>query len=201
MTMVNILRLDNVVTMLTDTKITADGAGNLGNWTKFAPIPHLSAVIATRGPMKALDLVCRMTVSEARDFAHLRRTFEDFGRLFFNQLRTKEPVGDVDIFVIGWDDGSQAFTLSTHDKHGAKPFEVVDIPHVLVTPATKGGFVDALQGDGAIAAMMRLVAEQARIEPAVGGRVTAVTVREGGVIVIEPFGQLSDEPLDLAMTG
>jgi hypothetical protein len=188
MTAINILRLKETAHIIADSQLSAAGKP-VGHVAKLFPVPHLNAVIATRGRADLLFKVVDLVVPRAKDFADLRRIFvEEFrGRCTKAAMSGSALTGDFDVYVVGNDGQPEAFMLSNHSGHGTEPWAVVDIPYLLVTPPVDEALLPAEGGEPMIA-LMQICEVQARDEVSVGGTFTFATVRREG-IVLEPFAR------------
>ena len=148
MTAINIVLTEDAAHLFSDTKAGYEGL-QLARVVKCLPIPHLNAAIAVRGEARALAAV-HMVASNVESINELRRELpvalkgaEHQGDSFMRLAS-----GELDAFVIAFDQAPFAFAVFTHGKHGYAPFSVVDIPGGCFTPTV------------APALMRRLMAEQ-----------------------------------------
>lgn len=194
MTLINALKVQDAAVLISDTRLTASGKGNMGDVAKVMPLPHLNAAIATRGRWGALEQVVRMVTPKPRDFADLRRILvEDFrGLCTAAAFRGQGLIDDTDVVVIGWDDGPQAFLVTNHDRHGHPAWQVVEIDNAMVTPTVDQETFELLAGENPVLAMNEIVARQARLHESVGGMAIATIVTEGGIQSVS-FGLINEE--------
>lgn len=196
MTIINVLKTADAAILISDTKLTAAGRGDMGNVNKIHPLPHLSAAIATRGKWNALEKVARMVVPKASSFADLRRILtEDLrGLATAAALRGEGLIDDTDVVVIGWDDGPQAFVVDNHGRHGTPAWEVAEIEHAMATPTVDSVTFNALSEDGynQLLVMNAIVQAQAREHDCCGGAVIMTAVHANGITMM-PFGAISDD--------
>ncbi|WP_313526381.1 hypothetical protein [Shinella sp.] len=187
MTSVNILRLEDSVHLFTDTRASAGGLF-VAHVPKVNAIPHLSAAIATRGAVGALELISRAACDWARSFDDLKDAFrtklKDLFEFKWPNPRDaevwKEPL---DVFVIGWSKtGPEAFSIFTHDGHGFPAFELVEIPFVCLTPTVSPLSLDYLGSSlDPVSLMPEIMQQQCNGNPgSVGGFIQhTLVIREG----------------------
>jgi hypothetical protein len=151
--------------------LLTDGAGYSGDGrlqhiaAKAWSIPHLPAVIATRGAGLALPLLAHHFAALA-SFADLRRHAGDMLRTVRDRYRGIIDQADtgaaVQVVVAGMDDDRpSAFFVATDDSPAGRAFEVVPAGPVAVMPATAEMLADLRP------IMIRPSAEE--IDPAVDG--------------------------------
>lgn len=188
MTAVNIIKLDDTVHLFTDTKISGAGLPVGCQVAKCFPIPHLNAAIATRGRKQALDLMVRIASSRATNYADLRRVFGNLrqraGDTYFTDEDRQVWEQNLDVFIVGLDGGSpDAFAVFNHGDHGMPPWELIDIPYVILLPPVPNELMAEFAGsDQPLTLMSKIMETQSRLHPAViGGRFQATTVRQDGI--------------------
>lgn len=191
MTAINILVLKDSAHIIADSRLCMAGEP-AGNVAKLFPIPHLNAVIATRGRADLLFKVVDLVVPGAKDFSDLRRIFvEDFRALCTRAAMSGNALsGEFDVYVVGREGAPQAFMLSNHAGHGTEPWAVVDVPYCLVTPPVDDALLP-VEGGEPLIALMGICERQARDNASVGGQFTFATVRQEG-IVLEPFARWAE---------
>lgn len=171
MTIVNVLIHGGYASVITDTRATLP-LGEIFDVSKVRPIPHMRIAVATRGKIDALDKVATELGRNAHDFASAKA----FLGLCFAGL----GLGEVDIFVAGYDDNKPAaFMISSINSSG----KVVDIPYLMTTPQVAdeefGKFAD-----DPIAGMVPFVQAQCRADKRCGGWINVTQV---GPAVIETY--------------
>ncbi|WP_313522247.1 hypothetical protein [Shinella sp.] len=187
MTAVNVLRLEDSVHLFTDTRASAGGLF-VAHVPKVNAIPHLSAAIATRGSLGALELISRAACDWARSFEDLKDAFrtnlKDLFEFKWPNPRDaevwKQPL---DIFVVGWSKaGPEAFSIFTHEEHGFPAFELVEIPFVCLTPTVSPLSLDHIgTSTDPVSLMPDIMQQQCDLNPGnVGGFMQhTLVIREG----------------------
>ena len=166
MTAINVILLNDSVTLVTDTK--ASGLdGRSFNVSKVAQIPHMQLAVATRGKITALDTVARLIAAHAFSYesarAYLASQFSILG------------VGDVEVFLAGWSEAGPAACFISTVNSGGKIFDIAPLG-VAVTPIVDQALYERFATDP-IATMPDLLAAQHRGNSSVGGFVNVTTVR------------------------
>ncbi|RWE07671.1 MAG: hypothetical protein EOS23_26480 [Mesorhizobium sp.] len=183
MTAINVLKLADSVHIVTDGRA---GVGlTFGTVPKVIPIPHLNAMVATRGPARLLGLMTLMLCTKAAAFDDLPG---ELSRLKWICGQMTEPwqvetlSAEFDVVVAGiGSKGPAAYVVSNHGLHGFKPWEVFEIPQFLATPPPGQDVFDAVFGaDDPLAEMPRLVDAQ-RADPSVGGFAQLTSIEPAGI--------------------
>lgn len=160
MTAINILRRDDSVSIITDSRAHT-AVGPDFDVPKVMPIPHMRLAVATRGKMESLLKVVGAICVAARDY--------DGARVFLMEHFDELGLGSVDIFLAGWGtDGPAACLVSSVNG-------VADIPYVAVTPMAPQAVFEAF-GEDPVANMPALLQAQHEANSAVGGFINVTTV-------------------------
>ncbi|RWC17053.1 MAG: hypothetical protein EOS51_18155 [Mesorhizobium sp.] len=183
MTAINVLKLADSVHVLSDGRAGDGFAHSLV--PKAMPIPHLNAVVATRGPARLLGLMTLMLCTKSIAFDDLRG---ELGQLKWICEQQSEPwqietlAAGFDVVVAGiGSKGPAAYLISNHGLHGLKPWHVFDIPYCLATPVVDQGLLEAVcWADDPLAEFPRLVDAQ-RAEPSVGGFAQLTSITAEGI--------------------
>lgn len=190
MTIVNILRTDHQVSIFTDTAVTLHGGGfAVGQTSKVAALPHLNAVIATRGPTDVLAAATRAACFHAASFDGLRRSFAR--ELSAMAYRPDTPPheraalkSEFDAFVCGWGAGGpKAFAIFSHSAHGIAPWQVLEIPYLLLTPVLMTSELrEVEEAADLLAQMPSVMAMQVASYPLItGGKFQQTTITADGI--------------------
>lgn len=185
MTAINVVVADEAVHVFTDGVATAGAERRY--LSKVFPIPHLSAVVATRGPSRLLGLAAIMLSDRASTFDDLVGSLRDF-RSLCSQMREPWQVDTLlqpfEIVVAGIGRvGPAAYIIGNTDRGGIVPWEVVQIPFCLTTPQIDpADYARLVAADDPIALMPGVVKAQTAAYPAlVGGFVQHTSVTCQGI--------------------
>lgn len=179
MTAINVLKLTDAVHLLTDGRCGVGMA--FGTVPKVIPIPHLNAIVATRGPARLLGLMTLMLCTKATTFDDLPGELSRLKWICEQQLepwQVETLAADFDAVVAGiGSKGPAAYLVSNHANHGFRLWEVFEIPYCLATPVVDQALLEAVfWADDPVVEMPRLVDAQ-RSDPSVGGfsQLTSIT--------------------------
>lgn len=171
MTVVNVLIHDGYATLITDTLATSPLRPDF-HVSKVRELPHMRLAVATRGNIGAVDKVATALCQYADNY--------DTARFFLDTYFSGLELGEVDVFVVGYDEDKPAAFMISSVNTGSK---VVDIPYVLATPTVSDEAFSKFTDDP-VANMMEFVAEQCRKDAGCGGWVNVTQV---GPAVIETY--------------
>ncbi|PZU23802.1 MAG: hypothetical protein DI589_05905 [Shinella sp.] len=181
MTAVNVLRLPDSVSIITDTLAVMPN----GHWfhtSKCTPIPHLKLAVATRGVVAALPMMVREICANAHGFDTARdfldRHFRGMPLAEFDKAERLAWQHGVEVFVAGWSSqGPAAFMISTVNTD----WRVIDIPYAVCTPTVPPAEFEAFSADP-IRNMPALLSAQARADSSVGGSMIVTTISEHEIL-------------------
>lgn len=171
MTIVNVLIHDGYAMLITDTKATSPFGRDFHVY-KVKEMPHLRLAVATRGAINALEKVSIAIAQHAANYEQAR----GFLDLCFAGL----DVGNVDVFVAGYDgDRPAAFMISNVNSGG----KCVDISYTMTSPVVPDAEFEKFTNDP-IGGMLELCKDQCRADPRCGGWINVTQV---GPAVIESY--------------